>query len=52
MEKAVSMMNTEIFECMKLAEKKKDLCYVIKGNGLIRKCEKTQEDISLLQKRN
>jgi len=49
MEKAVSMMNAEIFECMELTEKKKDLSYVIKGNGLKRKCEKTQGDISLLQ---
>lgn len=50
MEKAVAMMNIEISECMKLAEEKKDLSYVIKGNGLKRKCEKTQGDISLLQK--
>lgn len=33
-----------------VSREKKNLSYVIKGNGLKRKCEKTQGDISLLQK--
>ena len=36
MEKAVSMMEEELLDCMKLAEKKSDLSFVIKGNSLKR----------------
>ena len=41
--KAITMMDTESNECMQLAEKKKDLSYVIKGNTLKRKSEKNKE---------
>ena len=37
--KAITMMETESSECMQLAEKKKDLSYLIKGDALKRKSE-------------
>ena len=32
--KVITIMETELIECMQLAEKKEDLSYVIKGNDL------------------
>ena len=48
--KAIAMMETESNECMQLAEKKKDLSYVIKGNTLKRKSEQTNKQLATLQK--
>ena len=33
LENAIAMMDHEAFECIRLAEEKSDLSYVIKGNG-------------------
>ena len=32
--KVITIMETELIECMQLAEKKEDLSYVIKGSDL------------------
>ena len=47
--KAITMMETESNECMQLAEKKKYLSYVIKGNELKRKSEQTKKELATLQ---
>ena len=39
MTKAVEMMEWEFVDCVKMAEEKKDISYVIKGNGLKRKSD-------------
>ena len=44
------MMETELNECMQLAEKKEDLSYVIKGNALKRKSEETKKEHATWQK--
>ena len=44
------MMETESNECMQLAEKKKNLSYVIKGNALKRKSEQKKKELTFLQK--
>ena len=33
------MMDDEVFECMRFAQEKSDLSYVIKGNGLQRRIQ-------------
>ena len=48
--KAITMKETELNECMQLAEKKKGLSYVIKSNALKRKREQTKKELSFLQK--
>ena len=48
--KTITMTETESNECMQLAEKKKDLSYVIKGNALKRKSEETRKELATLQK--
>ena len=48
--KAVSMMESEFVDCITMAEKKNDMNYVIKGNALERKSEKTSEELKLLEK--
>ena len=48
--KAITMMETELNECMQLAEKKKGLSYVLKSNALERKREQTKKELSFLQK--
>ena len=45
-EKPVKMMVDEFVECARLAEEKNDISFVIKGNRLKRKSDKTKEDIS------
>ena len=47
MTKAVEMMEREFVDCVKMAEEKKDISYVIKGNGLKRKSDQTKDSISL-----
>ena len=47
--KAITMMETESNECMQLAEKKKYLSYVIKGNELKRKSDQTKKELATLQ---
>ena len=48
--KAIEMMEKEVTECMELAEKKRDLSYVKKGNGLKRKSSETKQKVELLEK--
>ena len=48
--KAIEMMEKEVTECMELAEKKSDLSYVKKGNGLKRKSIETKQEVELLEK--
>ena len=48
--KAIEMMEKEVTECMELAEKKSDLSYVKKGNGLKRKSSETKQKVELLEK--
>ena len=47
---AIAMMDDEVFECMHLVEKKSELSYVIKGNGLKRKSEQSKASIATLSK--
>ena len=44
------MMEKEVTECMELAEKKSDLSYVKKGNGLKIKSSETKQEAELLEK--
>ena len=44
------MMESEIVDCITMAETKNDMSYIIKGNALKRKSEKTREELKLLQK--
>ena len=44
------MMESEFVDCITMAEKKNDMSYVIKGNALKRKSEKTSEELKLLEK--
>ena len=48
--KAITMIETKSNECMQIAEKKKDLSFVIKGNTLKRKSEQTKKELATLQK--
>ena len=50
LENATVMMDDEAFECMRLAEEKSNLSYLIKGNGLKRKSEKSKASIATLLK--
>lgn len=51
-EKTVTMMYEKAFEGMRLAEEKRNLSYVIRGNVLKRKSEKLKNDIVVLEKCN
>ena len=42
------MMESEIVDCITMAEMKNDMSYIIKGNALKRKSEKTREELKLL----
>ena len=44
------MMDDEAFECMRLAEEKSGLSYIIKGNGLKRKSEQFKASLATLSK--
>ena len=48
--KAINMMESEFVDCITMAEKKNDMSYVIKGNALKCKSEKTSEELKLLEK--
>ena len=50
--KAITMMETESNECMQLAEKKKELSFVIKGNTLKRKVNKQTKNLPLCKRRS
>ena len=50
MMKAVEMMKREFVDFVKMAEEKKDISYVIKGNGLKRKSDQTKDSITALEK--
>ena len=45
-------METESNECMQLAEKKKELSFVIKGNTLKRKVNKQTKNLPLCKRRS
>ena len=47
--KAVSMIEHEYTQCMELAEKKRDLTFVVKGNGLKRKCDQVKEEMKTIE---
>ena len=42
------MMESEIVDCTTMAETKNDMSYIIKGNALKCKSEKTREELKLL----
>ena len=44
------MMESEFVDCIAITEKKNNTSYVIKGNVLKRKSEKTSEELKLLEK--
>ena len=44
------MMESEFVDCVTMVDKKNDSSYVIKGNALRRKSEKTSEELKLFQK--
>ena len=44
------MMESEFVDCITITEKKNNTSYVIKGNVLKRKSEKTSEELKLLGK--
>ena len=50
LENAIAMMDDEAFKCMRLAEEKSNLSYVIKGNGLKHKSEQSKASIAMLSK--
>ena len=44
------MMESDFVDCIAITEKKNNTSYVIKGNVLKRKSEKTSEELKLLEK--
>ena len=46
---AMQMMNDEFVECMKLAEQKNDISFVIKGNRRKRESEDLQKELSVIK---
>ena len=48
--KAIELMETEYFQCMELGEKKDDISFVIKRNGIKRKSEESKKEIEALEK--
>ena len=43
-------MESEFVDCITMVDKKNNMSYVIKGNALKRKSEKTSEELKLFQK--
>ena len=43
------MANDEFIECMKLAEQKNDMSFVIKGNRIKRENEDLQKELSVIE---
>ena len=43
------MANDEVIECMKLAEQKNDMSFVIKGNRIKRENEDLQKELSVIE---
>ena len=43
-------MESEFVDCITMVDKENDMSYVIKGNALKRKIEKTSEELKLFQK--
>ena len=50
LENAIAMMGDEAFECMRLAEEKSGLSYLIKGDGLKHKSEQSKASTATLSK--
>ena len=50
MTKVVEMMEWEFVDCVKMAEEKKDISYIIKGNWPKRKSGQTKDSITALEK--
>ena len=47
--RVITMMEEDVGECMLLAESKKDLAHVTKGNSLKRKCDENKKNLELLE---
>ena len=45
----MQMANDEFIECMKLAEQKNDMSFVIKGNRIKRENEDLQNELSVIE---
>ena len=45
----MQMMDDEFFECMKLAEQKNNMSFVIKGNRRKHESEDLQKELSLIE---
>ena len=45
----MQMANDEFIECMKLAEQKNDMSFVIKGNRIKRENEDLQKELSVIE---
>ena len=45
----MQMANDEFIECMKLAEQKNDMSFVIKGNRIKRENEDLQKELSAIE---
>ena len=50
MTKALEMTERGFVDCVKMAEEKKDVSYVIKGNGWKRKSDQYKDSITTLEK--
>ena len=48
-QKAVSMMENEYMQYMELAEKRRNLTFAVKGNGLKRKCDQVKEEMKTIE---
>ena len=48
-QKAVSMMENEYMQCMELVEKRRNLTFAVKGNGLKRKCDQVKEEMKTIE---
>ena len=47
--RVITMMEEDVGECMLLAESKKDLAHVTKGNSLKRKCDENKKNLERLE---
>ena len=50
MTKALEMTERGFVDCVKMAEEKKDVSYIIKGNGRKRKSDQYKDSITTLEK--
>ena len=43
------MMENEYMQCMELAEKRRNLTFAVKGNGLKRKCDQVKKEMKTIE---